>query len=480
MKVLRTIALLIAATLASAGTTSAALSFAAVTLTTPFPGSLSFVSGDFTGDGRPDVIAVHENDTFSFFRNAGDGTFLSPVYNDLSTLSTSKPRAVVAADFNQDTWLDLAIGHYEDVLGEPSAITVHLGDGTGAFAGSVLATPPAPFLLAVADYDNDGHADLATAGSGLLVYRGIGDGAFGDVVEIPIEGGLFQIVAAGQNNDGNADRFVVLAGRSTVVTVKAGSAHVAHLRSSTDHIALADLNGDAHLDLVTGSTYNNMGTFYGEVNIYRGYGYDYVHRQHIGAYAGGGVALGDFDTDGRLDLATGSNFSGRISFFRGKGDGEFEPGVTHFAYAGWPRLVVDDFNADGRPDLAGADDWDQWLGSVIVLINTTPHGCVDRLSLAYSLDTLTIGFTLRNRNPSIWSAWAFYWGGIVPLWSGPIPAVPSEVSFEVPLPGVSPLGNLGIITTMTTADGGLTCWDAKVVDTGGGGAAPLTMSDRSP
>src|SRR5579864_1224920 len=65
------------------------------------------------------------------------------------------------------------------------------------------------------------------------------------------------------------------------------------------------------------------------------------------------LAAGDFNGDGKLDLATADTDG--ISIFLGKGDGTFRHAPVDFAPGGSPLFVaVGDFNSDGRPDLAVA------------------------------------------------------------------------------------------------------------------------------
>jgi hypothetical protein len=67
--------------------------------------------------------------------------------------------------------------------------------------------------------------------------------------------------------------------------------------------------------------------------------------------APGGVAAGDFNGDGRLDLATANN-DGGISVLIGKGDGTFHPQVVYGAGSFPANIYAGDFNNDGKLDLA--------------------------------------------------------------------------------------------------------------------------------
>ena len=66
------------------------------------------------------------------------------------------------------------------------------------------------------------------------------------------------------------------------------------------------------------------------------------------------VAVGDFNGDGKADLAVANSASGsnNISVLLGKGDGSFATAVSYPAHSGPTAVAVGDFNGDGKPDLA--------------------------------------------------------------------------------------------------------------------------------
>jgi hypothetical protein len=68
-----------------------------------------------------------------------------------------------------------------------------------------------------------------------------------------------------------------------------------------------------------------------------------------------GLAIADFDLDGRLDVAT-SNVAGSVSVLRGRGDGTLARGVLHRADGTHEQAAAGDFNEDGAPDLVTGDD----------------------------------------------------------------------------------------------------------------------------
>ena len=69
------------------------------------------------------------------------------------------------------------------------------------------------------------------------------------------------------------------------------------------------------------------------------------------------VAVGDFNGDGKPDLAVanGSSPGGSVSLLLGRGDGMFQTAVSYAAGAAPHSVVAGDFNGDGRVDLAVAN-----------------------------------------------------------------------------------------------------------------------------
>jgi len=118
----------------------------------------AIVAADFNGDGKLDVAVTDSsaNAVYILLGN-GDGTFGPP-----STITVgSDPDAIVAGDFNNDGKLDLAIAN-----GGDNTVTLLLGNGDGTFtqaSGSPYPVGKGPYQIVAADFNGDGKLDLATA-----------------------------------------------------------------------------------------------------------------------------------------------------------------------------------------------------------------------------------------------------------------------------------------------------------------------------
>ena len=101
--------------------------------------------------------------------------------------------------------------------------------------------------------------------------------------------------------------------------------------------------------------------------------------------------------------------------------------------------------------------------------------CVLGLDLSHASGTLTMDFELGTLDPPRWDVWLISAFGFNQLWTTPLPPVDPIVSFPVEFPFPS-IGNIIIVTTLTTAENGL-AFDVGVLDTGGIGATLEELQD---
>ncbi len=177
------------------------------------------VTADLNGDGRPDLAIVNQDDTVSVLLGNGDGTFTTALSSPI-TVGDGTGGAIAVGDFTGDGKLDLAVLSSNPGPSSSGTLTLLLGNGDGTFTpapGSPVALSADPVSLAVADFNGDGKPDLAivadtTAASGadsasVSVLLGRGNGSFAYVAApLVVPDSYFDgIVAADFNDDGHQD-----------------------------------------------------------------------------------------------------------------------------------------------------------------------------------------------------------------------------------------------------------------------------------
>lgn len=129
-------------------------------------------------------------------------------------------------------------------------------------------------------------------------------------------------------------------------------------------VAVGDFNGDGKQDLAVANLNggnisillgNGNGTFGSAANFAAGFGPN-------------SVTVGDFNEDGRQDLAV-ANFSGSVSILLGTGYGSFSSPTSFPAGTRPSAVVMGDFNGDGKQDLAVANEFSN---VVSILLNRSP------------------------------------------------------------------------------------------------------------
>jgi hypothetical protein len=181
------------------------------------------VAGDFNGDGKLDLAVTNEAGTVDVILGNGNGTFQAP-----STPATIgvEPNSAVAADLNGDGKLDLVVSN---AISAENTVYVLLGNGNGTFQ-----TPTSYSVgqdiesMAVADFNEDGLLDLALANTGtggggegsVILLKGTGGGTFAPAA--PIHGGPapFSLAVADFDGDGHPDLAVADVGATSISILK--------------------------------------------------------------------------------------------------------------------------------------------------------------------------------------------------------------------------------------------------------------------
>jgi len=343
----------------------------------------SIVITDMNGDKKNDlVVSSYSSGAVWFMPGNGKGGFGTA----LAFATGGQPNNVVVADFNGDKKLDFATSN---INGE--WISVGFGNGDGTFrAGQGYGYGWNNTIngIATADLNGDGFPDVVMAnggdGSGITVQLGSSHGALGPATSIAVgscgnanrnpvtsvavgdvSGDKKIDVVTTSNNAGGGcvnNEIGVLLGTgkgkfkapvfySTGTTQQSYNATLANLRGK----GLLDIivsNGDGSISVLL----NNGKGVYGAANVIAG----------ASGTSAGSLAVGDFNNDGKLDLAITNYNSKAVNILLGNGDGSFQAPIINPSPLDTIGIAVGDFNHDGNLDVA-ISSWNNG-GSFTVLL----------------------------------------------------------------------------------------------------------------
>ncbi len=241
---------------------------------------------------------------------------------------------------------------------------VSAGATSGWSSGPAFPGPDYTNDMAVADLNRDGKADLvfANANGNLVgVLLGNGNGTFRTEVDYTVPGASWVGVADfngdgipdlavsnSQNDTFNGSHFYVLQGNGDG-TFRPATAFPVTGTVYPNALAVGDFNRDGKADLALASSWNDR------IAVFLGNGDGtFQAAANYPATAANAIVVGDFNGDGKADLAVGSSTS-LVHILLGNGDGTFRAAISyptaHPAY----YITAADFNGDGKLDVAIAE-----------------------------------------------------------------------------------------------------------------------------
>lgn len=344
------------------------------------PGTFAVLETGVGSAVLPIAIAADAQGTFSLQLDGGYGTGPAMSLASTTTIgSGTTPVAVLVAEINNFGAPDvISVNQGNNNISvrvnttTPGAITLGFGGSENFSVGS------GPAAVAARDLDGDGRNDLVVAnysGSSVSVLRnqtspGATNASFATSPALAVGLNPNFVRLADFNNDGLTD--LVAAGDPTT--------HALAFRLNTTNLAAA--SGPAFGALQTvGSAFTITGLAVGDVDrdgrldvVANGSGAVRVFRNltTVGAATlsfaaptsvtlagiGSGLALGDIDGDGRLDIARGNGFGSiQIALNNGSGPGSIGFSAPTAIASGSDDfdLAIVDLNGDARPEIATMD-----------------------------------------------------------------------------------------------------------------------------
>lgn len=367
---------------------------------------LSIVTGDFDEDGKVDLIVSNNfSSDISFGKGNGDGTFQP------GTRRSGAYGLLAKGDFDGNGHLDLVVGAAgRDPYCTKNEIAVLLGNGDGTFRDGAAYGDDTISLdadgPAVGDLNGDGVLDLVygiaiifddTTGLNqiepwLAVRLGQGDGTFSDErrfdIGTPFPSG---VTVADFNTDGKLDVLVGTTG--TFFAPEAGSGSLALFFGNGDGslqaqqpvannqgpcgtLVLLDFNHDGIEDIASEDCSGRSGVY---ADLLAGAGdgsFTLVRSVQTEANILYALGTADFDGDGDPDLVYPNTFPGVgygedsiVAFLMGASRSTHAVPDAEATVGRTPRvLAIDDFNHDGRPDVAVVN---QDSNTVTILVNAS-------------------------------------------------------------------------------------------------------------
>ena len=346
----------------------------------------SLVTADFNGDGKLDLaVGLQMPGTVGSVNislGTGDGTFIP----FSSSVVSHCPCALAVGDVDGNGSLDLAVLNLSSSNDSSIVVLLNNGNGTFTQAPGTIAASANAASLALADFDGDHNLDLAVANTiddTVSIFSGNGDGSF-TLASSPAAPTAFGMAVGDFNADGNLDLAVTrFDDRALTILLGDGDGTFTAAGSPTtpqsENVVAADFNGDGKLDLAVGNRVDSTAA----ILLGKGDGTFVPVNNCCGTSVGSTrtfvMVAGDFNSDGKPDLALSIQNANPgtpvdyVAILLGNGDGTFSPtNFTRVLHTDVFSLTAGDFNGDGRLDFATGSEPEDFVSVLLQTGLSTP------------------------------------------------------------------------------------------------------------
>ncbi len=369
-----------------------------ILLGTEFSYCTSLFAADLDNDGLIDILAVSQTSSkVGWYKNTGNGNFsIQPYINDNALYAAG----ISAADVDLDGDMDVVSAQKGD-----NTVLLYLNNGDGSFQEPLVITAAAqiPVVVVCGDINNDNYPDIISGygqSDKIVYFMNNGDGTFQPEVTVTDQADLINtIITADLNNDGNLDIVSASKNDNKIAWYQnldgngSFSSQIIISQSVTNALGLAsadfDLDGDPDLTVTSPND--------DKVYLFKNNDLDFqrtVVCEEI--LEPKGVAAGDFNNDGLIDMAVADAWSAEYNnkiywFINGKSS--FVVHNINHSISSW-HLAMNDYNKDGNIDIFYSD------GHTVAMVKNEGSGVFGNEQVLYAAgyNIYDLGFADANND----------------------------------------------------------------------------------
>jgi hypothetical protein len=340
------------------------------------PSDLALVS--LAGGRGPDIVASDQySGELRILQNGGAAPFstqlafttdtgsyqAAPEGAALDVQSAAAPLAFVHGNFTGGAATDFLV-----LDSGTDRFALLAGDGCGGLfnpaSATTFRTGSDPVALVAGDFNGDGIPDLAVldrASAQVLVYLGDGRGGFvphfvtgpdGQPLGLSAGNAPTSLAVADVNGDGHFDLLVGNANGDVLTLLGNGNGSFQPYQRLDRHVALAvgEFDNSTQLEFVFADQSHDQIVFQGDDP-----GSGFQQGRQDGVLSPNAVAVADLTGDGIPDLVVANGGGNDVLVYPGLGNNQFGPAQRFFVGTDPVGIAVADLNGDGIPDLVVAN-----------------------------------------------------------------------------------------------------------------------------